>query len=94
MKMSAKLYYDEYLWLKKKDIPSMEEYKRIALASANITAVNIFSLAGLGNDVITKAAFEWVLSEPAMVVAGQLISRFQDDIVTYEVQPSLFLLFQ
>lgn len=85
MKMAGKFYYDEFLWLKNRHVPSMEEYRQIAFATSNMTGGIAVSLAGLGNDVITKAAFDWVSNQPEMVVSCLLVGRFQNDMVSHEV---------
>uniref|UniRef100_A0A7N0TCK2 Uncharacterized protein n=1 Tax=Kalanchoe fedtschenkoi TaxID=63787 RepID=A0A7N0TCK2_KALFE len=85
MKIAAKSYFEEFLWLEKKCIPTMEEYRRVAFPSSAISTLLIYALAGM-SDIVTKAAFDWFASEPDMVIACQLVGRFQDDIVTHEFE--------
>uniref|UniRef100_A0A7N0TC98 Uncharacterized protein n=1 Tax=Kalanchoe fedtschenkoi TaxID=63787 RepID=A0A7N0TC98_KALFE len=84
MKLMAKSYHNEYLWLKKKQIPTMEEYMQLSFASSSITSLLILSYAGMG-DIVTKEVFDWIFSEPTFVIASQKIGRFLDDIVSHEV---------
>uniref|UniRef100_A0A7N0SXQ5 Uncharacterized protein n=1 Tax=Kalanchoe fedtschenkoi TaxID=63787 RepID=A0A7N0SXQ5_KALFE len=85
MKLVAKSYHNEYLWLKKKQIPTMEEYRQLSFASAGVTSLLILSSAGMGH-IVTKEALDWIFSEPTFVIAAQGIVRFLDDIVSHEFE--------
>uniref|UniRef100_A0A7N0ZTL3 Terpene synthase metal-binding domain-containing protein n=1 Tax=Kalanchoe fedtschenkoi TaxID=63787 RepID=A0A7N0ZTL3_KALFE len=85
MKLMAKSYHNEYFWLKKMQIPTMEEYRQLSFASSGITSLLILSYAGMG-DIVTEEALDWIFSEPAFVIASQRICRFHDDIVSHEFE--------
>uniref|UniRef100_A0A7N0SXN1 Uncharacterized protein n=1 Tax=Kalanchoe fedtschenkoi TaxID=63787 RepID=A0A7N0SXN1_KALFE len=85
MKLMAKSFHNEYLWLKKKEIPTMEEYRQLSFASSGVTSLLILSSAGMGH-IVTKEALDWIFSEPTFVIAAQGIVRFLDDIVSHEFE--------
>uniref|UniRef100_A0A7N0VDF5 Terpene synthase metal-binding domain-containing protein n=1 Tax=Kalanchoe fedtschenkoi TaxID=63787 RepID=A0A7N0VDF5_KALFE len=85
MKLIVRSYHNEYLWLKKNLIPTIDEYTQQSFSSSAITTLLIFSLAAMG-DIVTKAALDWILSAPKFVIAAQGIGRFLDDIVSHEFE--------
>ncbi|XP_034212843.1 (-)-alpha-pinene synthase-like [Prunus dulcis] len=80
-KNAAKAYFDEAKWFHEGYIPSMEEYMRVATASAGNTTLTTISLLGMG-DVVTKESFEWSLNDPKILRASNTIIRLMDDIVS------------
>ncbi|BFG29405.1 hypothetical protein CerSpe_156790 [Prunus speciosa] len=77
----AKAYFDEAKWFHEGYIPSMEEYMRVATASAGHTTLTTMSLLGMG-DIVTKESFEWLLNDPKILRASNTIGRLMDDIVS------------
>ncbi|CAL2254444.1 unnamed protein product [Prunus armeniaca] len=84
-KNAAKAYFDEAKWFHEGYIPSMEEYMRVATASACRTILTTISLLGMG-DIVTKESFEWLLNDPKILRASNTIGRPMDDIVSSKVQ--------
>ena len=84
-KTNAKAYFDEAKWFHEGCIPSMEECVRVATASAGHTTLTTMSLLGMG-DIVTKESFEWLLNDPKILRASNIIGRLMDDIVSSEVQ--------
>ncbi|ONI13049.1 hypothetical protein PRUPE_4G200000 [Prunus persica] len=80
-KTNAKAYFDEAKWFHEGYIPSMEEYMRVATASAGNTTLTTISLLGMG-DIVTKESFEWSLNDPKILRASNTIIRLMDDIVS------------
>ncbi|ONI13051.1 hypothetical protein PRUPE_4G200100 [Prunus persica] len=80
-KTNAKAYFDEAKWFHEGCIPSMEEYMRVATASAGHTTLTTMSLLGMG-DIVTKESFEWLLNDPKILRASNIIGRLMDDIVS------------
>ncbi|KAL6283826.1 hypothetical protein ACE6H2_014755 [Prunus campanulata] len=80
-KNAAKAYFDEAKWFHEGYIPSMEEYMRVATASAGYTLLTTVSLLGMG-DIVTKESFEWSLNDPKILRASNTITRLMDDIVS------------
>ncbi|KAI5333480.1 hypothetical protein L3X38_023611 [Prunus dulcis] len=75
----------EAQWLHKDYIPSMEEYKSVATAYVGNTLLSITSLVGIG-DVVTKEAFEWLLNDPRILRASNIIFRLIDELSGYEFE--------
>ncbi|CAL2254850.1 unnamed protein product [Prunus armeniaca] len=80
-KNAAKAYFDEAKWFHEGYIPSMEEYMRVATASACSTILTTISLLGMG-DIVTKESFEWLLNDPKILRASNTIGRLMNDIVS------------
>ncbi|KAI5333506.1 hypothetical protein L3X38_023637 [Prunus dulcis] len=80
-KTSAKAYFDEAKWFHEGCIPNMEEYMRVATASVGNTILSTISLLGMG-DIVTKESFEWLLTDPKILRASNIIIRLMDDIVS------------
>ena len=86
-KNAAKAYFDEAKWFHEGYIPSMEEYMRVATASAGNTTLTTISLLGMG-DIVTKESLEWLLNDPKILRAFNTVIRLMDDIVSSKVQSS------
>ncbi|KAG8370747.1 hypothetical protein BUALT_Bualt13G0015700 [Buddleja alternifolia] len=56
---------------------------RIANKTSGYTTLVITSFLGMG-DIPTKEAFDWVLTQPAPIVATSTICRLTDDIAGHE----------
>lgn len=64
-------------------MPNFDEYMENALSTS--TYLVLMPSLLLGMDSATKEAFDWVMSNPKIVVASAKIGRCTDDIATYEV---------
>ncbi|WRX28423.1 Terpene synthase [Theobroma cacao] len=49
------------------------------------TYLSTASFVGMG-DIVTKDAFDWILSNPKMITASSIICRLTDDIVSHEFE--------
>ncbi|CAL8151405.1 unnamed protein product [Prunus armeniaca] len=85
VKAQARNYFAEAQWLHKDYIPSMEEYMSVATACVGNTLLSITSLVGMG-DIGTKEAFEWLLNDPRILRASNIIFRLMDDLSGYEFE--------
>jgi len=86
MKYAVKAQYEESKWrLQRNNIPTMEEYMKLALDSSFYQMLIAVSFVGMG-EIATKEAFQWVNGKPPMVRAATLISRLMDDIVSHQVK--------
>ena len=74
----------EAKWLKEDYTATFDEYKENAILSSGYYPLIAMTFAGMG-DVATVDAFEWLSSNPKIRVASEIISRFTDDISSYEV---------
>ncbi|KAE9458172.1 hypothetical protein C3L33_09924, partial [Rhododendron williamsianum] len=84
MKDLVRAYLEEAKWCHEGYVPSMEEYMRVALVTGAYKMLAPTSFVGMG-DLVTKEAFEWVLSDPLILEAASVISRLMDDMVGHKV---------
>jgi len=75
----------EAKWLKKDYIATFDEYKENAILSSGYYALIAMTFVRM-TDVAKLDAFEWLSSHPKIRVASEIISRFTDDISSYEVR--------
>ncbi|WZZ72915.1 hypothetical protein YC2023_084285 [Brassica napus] len=83
LKTTANGYMREAKWLKEDYTATFDEYKENAILSSGYYPLIAMTFAGMG-DVATVDAFEWLSSNPKIRVASEIISRFTDDISSYE----------
>ena len=67
------MYFTEAKWLKEGYVPSMEEYKSVALRSIVVLPVVAASFLNMG-DIATKEVFEWVVKVPKIITVGKICS--------------------
>ena len=84
MKKQARAYFHEAKWLHEGRIPTMEEYMSIARVSSGYPMLTATSFIGMGK-IVTKEAFDWVISDPKIVTASAVIARLMDDITSHKV---------
>ncbi|KAJ9676241.1 hypothetical protein PVL29_024976 [Vitis rotundifolia] len=63
-------------------IPTMEEYMRIALVTSGYYMLTTMSFIGMG-EIVTKEAFDWVISDTKIITASAVICRLMDDISSH-----------
>ncbi|EOA20336.1 hypothetical protein CARUB_v10000642mg [Capsella rubella] len=85
LQRTANGYMQEAKWLKKDYIATFEEYKENAILSSGYYALIAMTFVGM-TDVVKLDAFEWLSSHPKIRVASEIISRFTDDISSYEFE--------
>ncbi|CAI0456517.1 unnamed protein product [Linum tenue] len=54
--------------------------------SSGIPVLCASAMLGMGAEVATREAFEWVANEPKMMKATAVIGRFRDDIFTHKFE--------
>ncbi|KAK4398456.1 Beta-caryophyllene synthase [Sesamum angolense] len=79
MKKVVRAYIEEAKWSYNKDMPRMEEYMKVAIVTSTYITT---SLVGMGN-LVTKKDFDWITSEPLLVLASSTICRLTNDLVGY-----------
>ncbi|RVW82879.1 Valencene synthase [Vitis vinifera] len=84
MKNLVRAYFHEAKWFHEGSIPTMEEYMRIALVTSGYHMLTTMSFIGMG-EIVTKEAFDWVISDPKIITASAVICRLMDDISSYKV---------
>ncbi|KAH0654516.1 hypothetical protein KY289_032194 [Solanum tuberosum] len=84
MKKLVRAYFQEAKWYHGNTIPRMEEeYMKNGIKSSTIPNLSTASWLGMGDEA-TKEAFEWITTEPPIVVASSIIGRLLNDIVSHE----------
>ena len=84
MKNQVRAYFGEAKWFHERQTPAIEEYMRIVLPSLGYSLPTTLSFIGMG-EVVTKEAFDWVISDPKITTASSLIVRFMDDMTSHKV---------
>lgn len=77
-------YFAEAKWYFEGYTPTLDEYMRVALVSSGAAMLATSSFVGMG-DVVTKQAFDWVITEPKIITASNVVVRLMDDITSHEV---------
>ncbi|KAL6318348.1 hypothetical protein AAG906_039440 [Vitis piasezkii] len=84
MKNQVRAYFAEAKWFHEQHIPTMEEYMRVALLSSGYSLLATSSFIGMG-EIVSKEAFDWVISDPKIIRASTVIARFMDDMTSHKV---------
>ncbi|MCE3216279.1 hypothetical protein HAX54_005865 [Datura stramonium] len=84
MKKLVRSYFEEAKWYNGNKVPTMEEYVKNGIPSSSTPCLAIASLLGMGNNEATKEAFDWIATEPPILVASSIIARLLNDIVSHE----------
>ncbi|KAL2245370.1 UNVERIFIED_CONTAM: Germacrene-D synthase [Sesamum indicum] len=82
MKKLVRAYLEEAKWSYNKDMPRMEEYMKVAIVTSAYMMLLTTSLVGMGN-LVTKKDFDWITSEPLLLLASATICRLTNDLVGY-----------
>ncbi|XP_034677074.1 valencene synthase-like [Vitis riparia] len=85
MKNLVRAYFHEAKWFHEGRIPTMEEYMRIALVTSGYYMLTTMSFIGMG-EIVTKEAFDWVISDPKIITASAVIGRLMDDISSHKFE--------
>ncbi|CBI31276.3 unnamed protein product, partial [Vitis vinifera] len=85
MKNLVRAYFHEANWFHEGSIPTMEEYMRIALVTSGYYMLTTMSFIGMG-EIVTKEAFDWVISDPKIITASAVICRLMDDISSHKFE--------
>nr|AZM65212.1 caryophyllene synthase [Santalum album] len=85
MKILARAYMEEAMWLHENHMPTMGEYMSVALISGGYHMLAVASLLGMG-DLVTKDTFEWISNKPKIVNASSVICRLMNDIVSHKIE--------
>ncbi|CAI0380024.1 unnamed protein product [Linum tenue] len=80
----AKAYLSEARWLAEKVVPSVDEYRRVGIYSCCYPLLAVAALCGM--DETTTASFDWLLDDPAILVASSDMCRLMDDVVSHEFE--------
>ncbi|KAL8512755.1 hypothetical protein ACS0TY_019039 [Phlomoides rotata] len=86
VKFVVNAYFDEIKWREKKLKPTTQEYMQVSTYSGGYLSLMVISFLGMRENIATREAFDWVLSEPDVVRATLIFSRLANDIVGYEFE--------
>ncbi|KAL8512754.1 hypothetical protein ACS0TY_019038 [Phlomoides rotata] len=64
----------------------MQEYMQLATKSSAYTSLMLISFLGMKENIVTREAFDWVLSGSDVVRATLIFARLSNDIVGYEFE--------
>ncbi|CAN1252683.1 (-)-germacrene D synthase [Linum perenne] len=84
-KNQMRAYLTEARWFAKGEVPTVQEYRRIGLSSCGYPLLACSTLCGLG-DKAPKEAFDWLMTDPKILIASSDICRLQDDIVSHKFE--------
>lgn len=84
MKCLLRGYLKEAQWFSQKYVPTLEEHRELSLITCTYPTLITIAYVGMG-DVVTKETFDWMLTNPKIVEASSIVSRFMDDIVGHKV---------
>ncbi|KAL0353563.1 UNVERIFIED_CONTAM: Beta-caryophyllene synthase [Sesamum angustifolium] len=79
MKKMVRAYLEEAKWCYNKNMPTMEEYMKVAIVTSTYMMLLTTSLVGMEN-LVTKKDFDWITSEPLLVLASSIIGRLANDL--------------
>ncbi|CAN0903584.1 Probable terpene synthase 3 [Linum grandiflorum] len=81
----VKLYLEEARWFAKSYVPTLEEYQKVSSLSTTFHSMLFATLCGLG-ELATKEVFDWVFTNPKILVASSDHCRLMDDIVSHKFE--------
>ncbi|KAG8382303.1 hypothetical protein BUALT_Bualt05G0062800 [Buddleja alternifolia] len=82
LKQTATAYYNKAKWYMGQEMPTFQDH--ISNAYHTSGAAGVFTTIFLGMEFASRDAFDWLMSEPKIVVAGGLLTRHMNDIGSYE----------
>lgn len=80
----ARGYLKEAEWTNKGHVASFPEYMKNGSITSGLSVISKSALVGVG-EIVSEDALAWYASYPKILQASELISRLQDDIMTYQV---------
>ncbi|CAI0389240.1 unnamed protein product [Linum tenue] len=84
-KNQVRAYLAEARWFAQGKVPTVEEYRRVGVYSCAYPSLACSALCGMGEKA-PKEAFDWLFSEPKILVAISDHCRIMDDIVSHEFE--------
>nr|A0A0D4D912.1 RecName: Full=Sesquiterpene synthase TPS3; AltName: Full=Germacrene A synthase; AltName: Full=Terpene synthase 3; Short=XsTPS3 [Xanthium strumarium]AJT60315.1 germacrene A synthase [Xanthium strumarium] len=81
----ARGYIEEAEWTNSGYVASFPEYMKNGLITSAYNVISKSALVGMG-EVVSADALAWYESHPKILQASELISRLQDDVMTYQFE--------
>ena len=78
-------YFVEAQWSQQNYVPPFNEYYRNAFISMVSFGYTDSSFLGIGEEIIEKNSFEWLLSKPKILSAAYKIGRLKNDLSSHKV---------
>ncbi|CAN0896953.1 Probable terpene synthase 3 [Linum grandiflorum] len=85
VKQIVRAFLKEARWYNKGYVATVEEHLENGYMSIGYPLAITVIYCGMG-EVASKEVFEWLFSQPKIVVAGSTIARLMDDIVSHEFE--------
>ncbi|XP_047252463.1 terpene synthase 17-like isoform X2 [Capsicum annuum] len=83
IKKMTRAYFQEAKWYHEKKVPTMEKYMKNGIITGGLLLLASTFWLGIGK-IATKDAFDWMATEPSILVAGSLIGRLLNDLKSHE----------
>ncbi|CAN0923093.1 Alpha-copaene synthase [Linum grandiflorum] len=80
VKKVVQSYLGEVRWCNKGQVPTLEEYMIDGYNTIGMPVICTSAFLGMGPEIATREAFEWVTNESKMMKAAAVVGRFQNDI--------------
>lgn len=84
LQVLSRYYLQEAEWFHQSYMPSFEEQLNVSIMSSGSPMLAVGLLVGMGSDVATKEAFEWVIGCNDVVKACAEVGRFMDDMSAFK----------
>nr|AAM11626.1 germacrene A synthase LTC1 [Lactuca sativa] len=81
----ARGYLEEAEWTNSGYVASFPEYMKNGLVTSAYNVISKSALVGMG-EMVSEDALAWYESHPKTLQASELISRLQDDVMTYQFE--------
>ncbi|KAJ0559855.1 putative germacrene-A synthase [Helianthus annuus] len=81
----ARGYLEEAEWTNSGYVASFPEYMKNGLITSAYNVISKSALVGMG-EIVSEDALAWYESHPQILQASELISRLQDDVMTYQFE--------
>ncbi|KAI3694378.1 hypothetical protein L1987_77343 [Smallanthus sonchifolius] len=81
----ARGYLEEAEWTNSGYVASFPEYMKNGLITSAYNVISKSALVGMG-EIVSEDALAWYESHPKILQASELISRLQDDVMTYQFE--------
>ncbi|CAH1429913.1 unnamed protein product [Lactuca virosa] len=81
----ARGYLEEAEWTNSGYVASFPEYMKNGLITSAYNVISKSALVGMG-EIVSENALAWYESHPKTLQASELISRLQDDVMTYQFE--------
>ncbi|KAI3787134.1 hypothetical protein L1987_41369 [Smallanthus sonchifolius] len=81
----ARGYLEEAEWTNSGYVASFPEYMKNGLITSAYNVISKSALVGMG-EIVSEDALAWYESHPKVLQASELISRLQDDVMTYQFE--------